>query len=63
MLSIMLSCWTGLYVYLSCAVCVSDNDIAIVDLMQPTELRCEHFQCPVLEKLNPQILVQKGRLR
>ena len=64
MLSIMLASWTVLciyiyiyiyiYVYL-CSVCVFDNDSAIVELTQPTELRCDHIQCPVLEKINPQI--------
>ena len=43
-----------IYVYL-CSVCVFDNDSAIVELTQPTELRCDHIQCPVLEKINPQI--------
>ena len=40
---------------LSSSQCVSDNDSVIVYPMQPTELRCEHLQCSVLEKLNPQI--------
>ena len=34
---------------------LSDNDSAIVEPMQPTELRCGHLQCPILEKLSPQI--------
>ena len=48
MLSIMLASWTGLciYVYMR-SVCVSDNDSAIVEPTQPTELKCEHLQCHV----------------
>ena len=57
MLSIMLANWTGLciYIYMCSAVCVSDSDSAIVEPMQLTELRCEHLQCPILEKLSPRI--------
>ena len=63
LLCIMLASWTGFcariymyYIYTyTCVVCVSDNDSAIVDPTQPTELRCDHLQCPILEKLNPQI--------
>ena len=52
MLDIMLASWTVLCVYIriyiriyTCAVCVSDNDSAIVEPTQPTELRCDHLQC------------------
>ena len=31
-------------------MCVSDNDSAIVEPTQPTELKCEHLLCPILEK-------------
>ena len=58
MLSIMLASWTGLCIYIytyTCAVCVSDNDSAIIEPTQLTELKCEHLQCPILEKLSPQI--------
>ena len=41
------------YIYTQCkytcavcvCVCVSDNDSAIVEPTQPTELRCDHLQC------------------
>ena len=52
----MLASWTGLCIYIyMCSVCVSDNDSAIVEPTQPTELKCEHLLCPILEKLSPQI--------
>ena len=47
-----------IYIYIriyTCAVCVSDNDSAIVEPTQPTKLRCDHPQCPILEKLSAQI--------
>ena len=42
----------------------SDNDGAIVEPTQPTEPRCDHPQCSILEKLNPPTkshLVRKGK--
>ena len=58
MLSIMLhvASWTVLCIiythnvsiHVQCVcvcVCVSDNDSAIVEPTQPTELRCDHLQC------------------
>ena len=55
-LSIMLASWNGLCIYIyMCSVCVSDNDSAIVESTQPTELNFEHLLCPILEKLSPQI--------
>ena len=48
----MLVSLTVLCMY-TCAVCESDNDSAIVESTQPTELRCDHPQCSILEKLNP----------
>jgi len=30
--------------------CLSDNDSAIVESTQPTELRCDHPQCSIFEK-------------
>ena len=61
MLDIMLASWTVLcvyiytYVYIHVPCVLSDNDSAIVEPTQPTELRCEHLQCPILEKLSAQI--------
>ena len=52
MLSIMLATLTVLCIYAR-AVCVSDNDGAIVEPTQPTESRCDRPQCSILEKLNP----------
>ena len=54
MLSIMLAGLGCVYTY-TCGVCVSDNDGTIVEPVQLTELRCDHLQCPILEKLSPQI--------
>ena len=39
-----------IYIYIYYAVCVSDNDSAIIEPMQSTELRCDHPQCSIFEK-------------
>ena len=49
------------YTY-TCAVCVPDNESAIVEPTQPTDLRCNHPQCFILEKLNPPDLVQEKKI-
>ena len=47
----MLASLTELYIYIyTYAVCVSDNDSAIVEPTQPTELKCDHPQCSIFEK-------------
>ena len=48
MLSIMLASLTVLCIY-ACAVCVSDNDGAIVEPTQPTEPRCDRPLCSIVE--------------
>ena len=52
MLSIMLANLTVLCIY-AYAVCVPDNDGAIVEPTQSTQPRCDRTRCSILEKLNP----------